>query len=167
MALGLALSEATLGHASRGWLSRPRWVVPVLFAAGLAMLVPYYAAGARRVGTEVGPEWRQALNHVATEVQRRARAVPPGEPVYIPNQEFQNWRAVVATKQDFPGWAAIFVITHPSDSVEGRPVFFVESNQEVVKLLRKNPNARIARLVVTPEEVDRSSGAAERTAVSD
>ena len=160
MALGLALSEASIRLPSRHWSARPRWLVPVLFAAGLAMVVPSYAAGARRVGTRIGPGWRQAVDHVVTEVRRRAHAVPPGEPVYIPNRKFQD--QVVISKDPFPGWVAVFVLAHASDSVEGRRVFFVESDQQLVGFLRKNPNARVARLVVTPEEVDRSSGVADR-----
>ena len=160
MALGLALSEASIRLPSRHWSARPRWLVPVLFAAGLAMVVPSYAAGARRVGTRIGPGWRQAVDHVVTEVRRRAHAVPPGQPVYIPNRKFQD--QVVISKDPFPGWVAVFVLAHASDSVEGRRVFFVESDQQLVGFLRKNPNARVARLVVTPEEVDRSSGVADR-----
>ena len=149
IALGLALSEASLRPASRA-----RWLVPVAFATGLAMLVPSYTAGARRVGNQIGAARRQALDRVVAEVRRRARAVPPGEPVYIPNQNFLDWRGMMTSKKDFPGWAAVFVLAHASDSVEGRRVFFVESDPELVKFLRADPNARIARLVVTPEDVD-------------
>jgi len=160
MALGLALSEAMAQPLSRFWPSRPPWLVSVGFAAALAMAVSFYAAGARRVGTEIGAGWRQALDQVVTEVRRRAHAVPTGGPVYVPNREVLEWRAVASNKE-FPGWAAVFVLTHESDSVDGRRVFFVESDEKLVKFLRRNPNARIARLVVTPEEAERSSGMAD------
>jgi hypothetical protein len=181
MALGLALSEAMAQPLSRFWPSRPPWLVSVGFAAALAMVVSFYAAGARRVGTEIGAGWRQALDRVVTEVQRRAHAVPTGAPVYagwrqtldrvvtevqrrahavptgapvyVPNRKVLDWRAVAPSKE-LPGWAAVFVLAHASNSVEGRRVFFVESNQKLVELLRKDPATRIARLVVTPEEVD-------------
>jgi len=97
-----------------------------------------------------------------TEVRRRAHAVPTGAPVYVPNREIPEWRAVASNKE-FPGWAAVFVLTHASDSVEGRRVFFVESNQKLVEFLRKDPTTRIARLVITPEEVERSSGMVDGT----
>ena len=124
------------------------------------MLAPSYAAGARRVGTQIGQGWRPELNRVVTEVRRRARAVPPGTPVFIPNRKFKDWKRWLS-REDFPDWAAVFVLTHASDAVEGRRVFFVESNQKLVKLLRKDPTTRIARLVVTPEEVEGSSGVAD------
>jgi hypothetical protein len=160
MALGLALSEASLRLPWRGRSALPRWLVPVVFFAGLAMVAPHYAAAARRVGSEIGAGWRQAVNHVVSEVRRHAHAVPPGEPVYIPNRRFQDWRGW-ASKEEFPGWAAVFVLTHASDFVEGRRVFFVESNQKLVEFLRVDPTTRIAGLVVTPEEVERSSGTAD------
>ena len=167
MALGLALSEAVARPLSRSWPSRPRWLVPVALAAVLAMVVPFYAAGARRVGTQIGAGWRQAVADVVTEVQRRAHAVPPGAPCYIPNQKFQDWGVVVAPEEEFPGWAAVFVLTHASDSVDGRRVFFVESNEKLVALLRRNPTARIARLVVTPEEMESGSGVKGRMSAPD
>jgi hypothetical protein len=155
MALGLALSEAWRRPGSQRRPSRPRWLVPVVFAGGLAMLAPFYAAAARRVATEIDPGWREALDSVVKEVQRRAHAAPPGEPVYIPNRRFQDWRGW-ASREDFPGWAAVFVMAHASDSIEGRRVFFVEPDEELVRSLRKDPGARISRLVVTPHEVNRA-----------
>jgi len=155
MALGLALSEASLRPGSRSSLVRPRWLVPVVFAVGLSVVVPFYAATARSVSTEIGEGWREALNHVVTDVRRRAHAAHPGEPVYIPNRRFQGWRGLVS-REDFPGWIAAFVLAHPSDSLEGRRVFFVESDESLVEFLRKDPNARVAGLVVTPEEMDRA-----------
>jgi hypothetical protein len=155
MALGLAFSEAWRRRGSQRRPSRPRWLVPVVFAGGLAMLAPFYAAAARRVATEIGPGWREALDSVVKEVQRRAHAAPPGEPVYIPNRSFQDWRGW-ASREDFPGWAAVFVMAHASDSIEGRRVFFVEPDEELVRSLREDPGARISRLVVTPHEVDRA-----------
>jgi hypothetical protein len=166
LALGLALSEAWRRPGSQRRRSRPGWLVPVVFAGGLAMLAPSYVAAARRVATEIGLGWREPLDSVVKEVQQRAHAAPPGEPVYIPNRRFQDWRGF-ASREEFPGWAAVFVMTHASDSVDGRRVFFVESDRELVGFLRGNPNARIARLVVTPEEVERSSGVADSMTASE
>jgi len=55
----------------------------------------------------------------------------------------------------FPGLAAIFLITHDDDQLDGRPVRFVERSPDVLARYRQRPESRLARLLVSPEETGR------------
>jgi hypothetical protein len=52
----------------------------------------------------------------------------------------------------FPGIAALFVVTHPTDTVRGKRVRFVEARTEVLEAIRAKPNRRIASLILSSAE---------------
>jgi hypothetical protein len=54
----------------------------------------------------------------------------------------------------FPGLAALFMITHPSDVVDGRRVRFVERNLAVIWYWLGIPGARVRGLLVSADSPD-------------
>lgn len=62
----------------------------------------------------------------------------PGEDVYIANQVFRDVGPfVLASPQNFPGWAGLFAVYHDTNVVDGRRVFFVEADAEVLAKARR------------------------------
>lgn len=83
--------------------------------------------------------------------QRRAREVAPGEDVYIPNYIFHSVGPLFYTRLEFPGWAGLFSIYFPSNTVAGRRIFFIEPDAAVREAHR---HARLlAGVLVAPEDV--------------
>jgi hypothetical protein len=75
---------------------------------------------------------------------------PPGEPVYIENHPFASVALYMGRFQlPFPGWAAIFLIFHPSGVLERRRVYFVSRDPQIVAA----ESAAVRPIVVAPEAV--------------
>ena len=74
---------------------------------------------------------RRETAAVLGAIRQAALAQPPGSDVRIRNQPFAPVGMLV-TPDEFPGWAAAFVIFFPDDTVEGRRVRFTTSNQEAL-----------------------------------
>ena len=53
----------------------------------------------------------------------------------------------------FPGRAGVFVVTHPSDMVDGRRVRFIERDPEVLTWFGERPETRLAHLLVGSQDV--------------
>jgi hypothetical protein len=99
-----------------GWL----WV-----AARLLLLVmrplPIAHHEHERAATEA------ALQSIAAAVA----GTPPGETIYIENRFFPPAGVVNAMAPGiFPGWAALFTIFFPENTVDGRPVRFLVSEED-------------------------------------
>jgi hypothetical protein len=156
--LGLAvlLGLAAAGFAN-AWSRRrlPARLGSVLFGVGLALVLPSYARSARAVDPRLDRRWLHEVQQIMAEVEQTVRAVPPGSPVYVPNHLYTG--CILCPREEFPDWAALFVITHREDTLEGRRVYFVEADAELVQRLRKGSNTRIAGLLVTREEALRGA----------
>ena len=145
--LGLAAAEI----ANVGLLRRfPAWLGPVFFGLGLALALPGYTSSARTQDPFLDRRWLNDVDQAMIDLLQRVRAAPPGSRVYASNRRFSGVRLL--PREDFPDWAAVFVMTHREDTLEGRHVYFVETDEQLVQTLRKGSNARIARLLVTPDE---------------
>lgn len=84
----------------------------------------------------------RAKTATALAAMRRAiAATPPGTVARIDNQPF----GALTLPQLFPGWAGLFVIHFPDDVVDGRPVRFVVSEEDWVRIQARG--GRIASLV--------------------
>ena len=57
---------------------------------------------------------------------------------------------------DFPGLAAIFLITHDDDQQDGRTVRFLERDPAVLAHYRLRPESRLARLLASPDGAQRA-----------
>jgi len=138
--LCLLLGEA--GRVVRPPPSLAAVILGVWVAAGLryhemtTSLLKYHEP-ARRETAEVLQSIDQAIDATA------------GPDVYITNRRFVPilWATDAA---GFPGWAALFIITHPSDVVRGKRVHFIDDNAQILAMARAHPGSRINRLVIAP-----------------
>jgi hypothetical protein len=86
-------------------------------------------------------------------IDARIDLQPAGAEVRIPNYPIgQNLLGNVMRPVDFPGWAALFVLTHPENVVRGRRVLFVESDPALLAALRSpEKHRRLHDLLVPPD----------------
>jgi len=151
LGLALLLGLAAAEFANARSLSRlPAWLGPSLLSVGLALALPSYTSSARTLDPLLDRRWLDEVNRAMTDLLQRVRAAPPGSRVYVSNHRSSRVRLV--PREEFPDWAAVFVMTHREDTLEGRQVYFVEADAQLVRKFREGSNARIARLLVTPDE---------------
>jgi hypothetical protein len=144
--LCLALQE--IGRI--GWLRRvPR---ALLLIVALAFVVRSYARSTFRVQQNAAA--RGAAMRALQSIAAEARMQPPGATVYLENGVSSPvLLGPVMVDSDFPGRAALLLITQYDDVVEGRPVRFVERNPKILSRYRQRPESRLARLLVAPDAV--------------
>ena len=95
-------------------------------------------------------EFQAAVRAIATAVA----ASPPGTTVYIDTgQPTSRMLGLVLQKRDFPGRAAVFLLTQPGDELDGRRVRFVERAPAVRAWYAARADSRLAQLLVDPEAV--------------
>jgi hypothetical protein len=94
-----------------------------------------------------------ALKRIAGQVG----PVPPGQTAYIENGTGSKvMLGPVMRDIDFPGLAAIFLITHDDDQQDGRTVRFLERDPAVLAHYRLRPESRLARLLASPDGAQRA-----------
>jgi len=93
---------------------------------------------------------RTATIGVLNAVDAAVRSAPPGQTVLINNRAFA-WRSILVPPEGFPGWAAVFMIAHSDNVLNGHPVRFVEHDPKVLEALRAQ-GGRVATLIVGPGE---------------
>jgi hypothetical protein len=87
------------------------------------------------------------------EIAAAVAAEPPGATVYIENPASPKYVLGVLRNELFPGRAAVFVLTQPSDMLDGRRVRFVEHDSDVLMFVAQKPDSRLAKLLVGPDDV--------------
>jgi hypothetical protein len=128
-----------------GVLIRVRaWMANALLFAWLALLGAAYA----NFGyvTDHHDVARRQTEQVLGIIRTRLNAKPPGADVFIENRSFAGLPLV--PKPIFPGWAGVFVIYYPSNTVDGRRVHFVD--KELAVGVASARGKRSAGLVVPP-----------------
>src|SRR5262249_22978180 len=136
-------------------LGQLRWLraVPrgLVVAVGLGILV----LGHRHFGLVIDEHFpcRDYFARTMREIASAVASQPAGATVYVENLASPYYLLGPAMPDRlFPGRAAVFVLTHRSDTVDGRRVRFVERDPEVVVWYRDLPETRLAQLLVTPED---------------
>jgi hypothetical protein len=135
-----------------GRLGPLRRVPPGLaLAAGLGVL----AAGYARSGMVIDQRYkvREYFARAMQEINAAVAAHPPGSTVYIENLTSPLVLMGMMPERLFPGRAGVFVITHPSDMVDGRRVRFIERDPEVLTWYTDRPETRLAHLLVNAQDV--------------
>jgi hypothetical protein len=128
--------------------------VPLLLAT-LALFGWGRARSPFHVDLNVGP--RVAVESGLRTIAGKVGLVPPGGTAYLENGA--NTKVLlgpVMPNIDFPGLAAIFLITHDDDQVDGRTVRFVERDPAVLAHYRLRPESRLARLLAAPGDTQRA-----------
>jgi hypothetical protein len=137
-----------------GWLARvPR--MPLLLAA-LALWAWGFMRSTFRVELRAGPRRvvETALSGIDVEVSRS----PPEATVYLESgANSQTMLGFVMRDVDFPGRAAIFLLAHHDDRVDGRTVRFVVRDPQILAHYRQRPDSPLARLLASPQEAGRKA----------
>jgi hypothetical protein len=138
-----------------GRLGPLRRVPPGLaLAAGLGVL----AVGYTRSGMRIDQHYacRMYFARTMQEIRDAVASYPEGSTVYLENLSSPRLLlGPVMPDRLFPGRAGVFVITHPSDMVDGRRVRFIEHDPEVLAWYLDRPGTRLAQLLVNSEDVTR------------
>jgi hypothetical protein len=106
--------------------------------ARIVLLTPLYASVAISCGLfppviDHHDRSREDTKTALAGIERAIRAKPVGEAVFIQNGRF---RPLFYYPTVFPGLAAAFVIFYPENTVNGRPVLFVDSRPGVMQAAR-------------------------------
>jgi hypothetical protein len=96
---------------------------------------------------------RRETEAVLSSINSAIRMTPRGGDVYVKNRRFKAGTPLTADPVLFPGWAGLFVVTHPSNTAEGRRIHFVESDARALEALRRRQGTRIAGLLTSPTQV--------------
>ena len=89
---------------------------------------------------------RQLTQEALGRIRAAIHSAPASAPIVIPNGGFRPMMLV--TRASFPGLAGVFVIFYPSNSTDGRRIFFVERDPAVIQSMSRGE--RTSTLFVTP-----------------
>jgi hypothetical protein len=107
-------------------------------------LVVWYAVavfGYARFGTPIDHhlEARAQTEQVLKAIRSALDAPTGGPEVYIPNRRFA---ALPLPTSIFPGWAGVFTIFYPDNVVDGRRVYFVDRNADMLAAAQRGTRTR-------------------------
>lgn len=146
-ALWIALAVA----ASTAGLSRlRRRTLAVSLIAWVGLQLAFAIPSARQMNPPGLSEMRKRFDDTVELMASRIRLTPRGNVATVVAWDMNL--IPFATRKTFPGWAALFVIAFPDEVVEGRTVRFIIADDETLRVLRADPNTRIAHLVIGAHE---------------
>ena len=148
LTIGLAVMLAQVAR----WAGLPGLLPASLVVAWLAVIGPEYVRNGFFIDQR--PMIRSWVRQQQKTIASRIDGAPPGADVYLENIEAPLFMMGPMLHQaEFPGLAGIFVLTYPTNVVEGRRIVFVEPIPQVVTA-SKDParNHRLAGLLVSPDD---------------
>ncbi|MCH2169759.1 hypothetical protein MK489_03160 [Myxococcota bacterium] len=152
--LGVTLTAcAALGVALTRFSGFERWTEKwggVTIALWILAALPLNLYTADLVTTREGLAARAVHQNLMASIREAVKEKPVGAPVFIDNDPFKPVPMVV--RKQFPGNAAVFVLSFPENMVDGRKVYFVEAKPSVHAAANRRPESRIARLLITNPE---------------
>jgi hypothetical protein len=90
---------------------------------------------------------RRETAYALDGIARAVGTAPPGADVYVPNKPFRSVGFLMSYDvATFPGWAAVFAITHPDGLLDGHRVYFVMPEDELTKV-RERGGREVAALL--------------------
>jgi hypothetical protein len=108
-----------------------------------AMMVASYVA----VQALKMPDLKRDYDRVVAAIDREIDLAPVAGPVYIQNKPFKFWGFDLP--EQFPGWAAVFTISFPTNEVRGRRVWFIEHDEKLIRMFAGD-SSRLSQLLVSP-----------------
>jgi hypothetical protein len=157
MAVAVAVGVVT-GALTSGWWA-PDWLTNGVLAVWAIATV----AVALRYGPPINHFNFARRETIATlaAIDALAAAAPPGADVYIPNRPFRSIGFLLGNDVTvFPGWAAIFAISHPDDVVDGHRLHFVM--EDVGTLAKAQEGRRASALLCGPARTSDAGAPGER-----
>jgi hypothetical protein len=129
---------ATIGVVLAGLMPAgrpPRWFANVALAASIVALA-------------LASHWdppishydfaRRETAHVLDEIARQTATAPAGADVYIANKQFNSvWILLRNDLGIFPGWAAVFAMFHPDDTLAGHRAYFLAAPEDLAGAQRQ------------------------------
>jgi hypothetical protein len=140
--LCMALASAV---GQRNW--NPAWGVALLLG-WLALTTPLSIAAARSFAP-YDQNFRSEHEQIMSWIEDSASSRPAGATLYLKNHPVPSIGLGIVPASEFPHVAALFVITYPSLEVDGRRVFFIESDASVLAAARRREGSPIARVLVS------------------
>lgn len=127
----------------------PAWLRSLALLAWFGLAVAVHV----RFGTAIDNHFpaRRDAAYVLTTVRAAAEEQPDGADVYFTNRMFG---ALPLPLSIFPGWAGVFAIFQPDNTVAGRRVYFIESDPDALAAARRG--IRTDTLLVPPRADDRN-----------
>lgn len=122
-AIGAVMIALVLREVTRGWAERT--VRTAIVAGGTVAALAAWTWRTPPVDHYTSQRDLVALARrtIADEIARQ----PPGSVVCLSLEQRED-NLLVATKSAFPGYAALFMLLHPTDTVDGRRVYFVTAD---------------------------------------
>lgn len=94
-------------------------------------------------------EEKNLYHETLNDIQKTIRAHPAGSSVSIDNAMKNHFSIFLPSDTDFPGKAAVFAIRYPNNTVEGRRVYFIETDCRVAQANLAKKNWRISSLIIS------------------
>jgi hypothetical protein len=139
--LASAAAEVRVRRRNAAIAATAAWLVAIV------ALAPF--ANRRLADVITPPDGLEAYTEAVAEIEDAIRSRPAGSVVRVENHPFP---VGFGNEQNFPGWAALFVIRYSQNEVDGRTVRFVERDAERLAFARRTGGARINELLVGPDE---------------
>ncbi len=112
-----------------------RWPGPRIGAAALlGWIAATLFAYQRSAPFDHNQEARQETHKTVAWMNARIVQSPPGEPVYFVNRAFFSVPPIWVSAYEFPGWAGVFTIFFPDNVVDGRRIYFAETEPSVIEM---------------------------------
>jgi hypothetical protein len=118
----------------------------------ILVIVPFYLGPISVVKESQLLKQKKQLKESMQMIENALENSPDQTKVYIANKPFQvfPWGY---TPQHFPGLAALFVMSYPSNTVDGKQVYFLEESEDIVQMVQAKKGTRISELVIQAPKV--------------
>jgi hypothetical protein len=141
----LSLVSARLPDRFR---TRPGSHGAMVYFIWLALVILPFALGPVPAARERHSNWQNSQYMQFKQALETALTNHSGQgDIYITNRPFAVFLWGPSPK-DFPGLAGVFVMTYPSNTVDGKRVYFLEESAEIVQMAKAQAGARISELLV-------------------
>lgn len=134
-------------------------IVPCLFIILAISIYPSLnLAKEMDFGNGSGSEYDRKIYHdTIADIEKTIRSRPEGSSVVIDNTMNEKISLYPTLQSGFPGKAAIFAITYPHNTFEGRRVYFVERDCHVVDQNTKKKHWRMSSLIISACDRNKSN----------
>lgn len=133
-------------------LSKMKYIKILPFILLAIMIVPAIQIAYSSIIFRASQIQHLEYDMVLSEINRKIERQGAGQNVYIPNYRLKNI-FVPSEFKNFPGAAALYIMSYPENIVNGRRVYFVEPDHDIVTNLRKQKSIRISGVLVKPDEI--------------
>ncbi len=120
------------------------------FAIWLAIVIlPFALAPAEGVKAIGKLNQENQYNAAMREIQAALKNNADQHTIFIVNKPYRVTPVPMRIIPEyFPGFAALFVLSYPSNSVDGKRVLFLEASNEIVEMTKAQKGSRISELLV-------------------